>query len=92
MSELDYRTLERFWEKVVYDHNSGCINWDAATQEDGYGQFRVREDGKWVVRKAHRVIWAHYEGAIPEGHKLRRSCKSRACVNPNHMYLQMMVI
>lgn len=62
-----------------------CWIWNRATDTSGYG--RLRYFGAY--ESAHRFAWRVYRGPIPEGaHVLHRAiCTSRACCNPDHLYL-----
>ena len=62
---------------------SGCWLWTAYTNHAGYGQFRLR---KTTVR-AHRVMYATWVGAIPDGYEVDHLCKVRHCVTPEHLRL-----
>lgn len=73
--------LERFEAKYIPEPNSGCWLWDAAYGRDGYGRF-------WVAGKmecAHRWVYEHYIGLIPDGLQLDHLCRVPSCVNPYHL-------
>ena len=70
---------ERFFEKV--DASGDCWEWTASFGRDGYGQFGV--DGKVV--KAHRWVWEHLVGPIPNGLEIDHLCRKPRCVNPDHL-------
>lgn len=73
--------MKRFWDKV--DKTASCWNWNASTNEKGYGLFRF--NGK--TSKAHRVSWILTNGDIDATLVIDHKCKNRKCVNPNHLDL-----
>lgn len=74
----------RFWEKVERGADGECWVWLGATSSrDGAGV--VQRDGKRVF--AHRVAWELLKGNLQPGNQLRRTCKNKLCVNPEHMTL-----
>jgi hypothetical protein len=74
--------LNRFMDKVDIDYRpDGCWTWNAYTQSDGYGRF-------WLNRKlvsAHRAIYEHAYGDVPDGRELDHLCRNRSCVRPEHL-------
>lgn len=73
--------LERFFDKVQPEPNSGCWLWDGATNSAGYGHFRC----KGRVQSAYRVIFEHEKGPIPKDLEIDHLCNVRCCVNPDHL-------
>jgi hypothetical protein len=75
---------------------SGCWHWLGTLTWGGYGQ--IARLGTNVT--AHRAMWEHANGPIPDGMTLGHRChddhpdcapgpcEHRACVNPKHTYLQ----
>lgn len=72
-----------------------CWIWTGAVTEQGYGLFRVSPD---VTELAHRWIFEHCNGPIPEGHHVDHNCHEwdacaladfdcihRLCVNLDHL-------
>ena len=71
----------RFWAKVV--KTDSCWLWTAATQ-NGYGVFSVTlAPGIHKSVKAHR--WAYETFMGPIAHTLDHLCRTRHCVNPDHL-------
>ncbi len=73
---------DRFWVKV--DRSGGpdaCWPWLAKTEREGYG--RVWWKGRSEL--SHRVSYELTLGAIPDGAHLDHLCRTRYCVNPQHL-------
>lgn len=75
---MDKSAHSRFMDKV--SKVNGCWIWTGAKDKDGYGVFR--HNG--LARRAHRLSYIYYKGAIPTGHVIRHSC-ANLCVNPAHL-------
>jgi len=70
---------KRFWSKV--DKTDGCWFWKAATLQNGYGVFNLRG----TIAYAHRIAYLAAKGTISETLVVDHICRTRNCVNPNHM-------
>lgn len=73
---------QRFWEKVDKSGEGGCWLWIAQLSPDGYGRFT--HNGGAL---AHRFAWVEKHGAVPRGMQLDHLCRTRNCVNPDHLEL-----
>jgi hypothetical protein len=67
---------ERFWEKVK--KSDSCWLWTGCE-----GQCTINAKRY----KVHRVSWMIHYGSIPENKDVKRKCKNRSCVNPEHLFL-----
>lgn len=69
---------EDFWARV---EKCGCWVWRGGRNSKGYGF--VSMNGRAVL--AH--VWSYEQvyGAVPEGLELDHICRTRACVNPEHL-------
>ncbi len=73
---------ERFFSKVRLPlDRQDCWIWIAARSKEGYG--RIQWNGQVVG--AHRVAYTMVRGEIPKGLVLDHLCRTRACVNPDHL-------
>lgn len=77
-------TWEQRFERKV-DRSGGadaCWIWIGGRDWRGYG---IAYAGRGKSRTAHRDVYIHLIGAIPEGLTLDHLCRNRACVNPAHL-------
>ena len=73
--------LDRFLIRIDVREDSDCIFWTGLMSRFGYGRFNVnRKDVP-----AHRFIYEHCEGPIPEGMYIDHICRVKNCVNPHHL-------
>jgi HNH endonuclease len=80
-SHTTFGDAANFWSKV--DKWAYCWIWMGNHLANGYG--RAWYNGE--MQTAHRVSWQISFGSIPEGHYVRRRCNNRACVRPDHLFL-----
>lgn len=76
--------IERFWEKVFPEPNSGCWLWGAATTNEGYGMLGKGRSGEGNFL-AHRFSYEYFRGPIPDKYQLDHLCRIPCCVNPQHL-------
>lgn len=74
-------TFERVLEKVSYDF--GCWRFNGARSPSGHGMIGI--SGTKKLAQAHRVVYEHAVGPIPDGFHLDHLCRNPACVNPCHL-------
>jgi hypothetical protein len=77
---LEERFRAKFGPK---DPVTGCIEWTARRNNDGYGQ--IYRAGKQIG--AHCLAWELKHGPIPEGKCVCHHCDNPACCNDVHLYL-----
>lgn len=78
--------LRRFQAKCVAAGD--CIVWTGRTGVKGHGLFDVRPlDGVGRSRpvQAHRWIYEHLIGPIPDGAAVHHTCENPPCVNVEHL-------
>lgn len=81
----------RFWSKVnkagpVPEHRPDlgpCWHWIGSKFKGGYGAFWLDKRN----RSAHQVAYELLVGEIPIGLEPDHLCRTRQCVNPNHLEL-----
>lgn len=76
---------ERFNEKTITT-DSGCVLWTAGTNGVGYGVIVTSPgDGSHQKLYVHRMAYERKFGPIPDGMHIDHLCRTRNCVNPDHM-------
>ena len=79
--------LERLLAKIDVDPGAGCWLWTGGKGANGYGQIGVGSvlDGSRRLAAVHRVAYEEMVGPIPDGLVLDHLCRTRSCVNPDHL-------
>lgn len=75
--------LTRFWNKVLR-MESGCWEWQAQRDADGYGRFMGL--GK-KMGLAHRFAFSTFVAPIPPSLCVLHDCDNPPCVRPDHLKL-----
>lgn len=65
----------------------GCWISRYSTSTHGYAQIGWQDQGERHVVLAHRAAWTHVHGQVPLGMTIDHVCKTRRCVNPDHLRL-----
>lgn len=73
--------MNRFWESIMPEPNSGCWIWVGNLEKDGYAKFFTNKQ----YNRAHRFSYEQFVGEIPEGLEIDHKCSIRCCVNPTYM-------
>jgi hypothetical protein len=76
--------IDRFLAKTR-PGSAGCVLWDGCINSKGYGCFCPGGAVSPVL--AHRWIWEHQNGLIPDALTVDHLCANKACVNVAHMEL-----
>lgn len=75
----------RVQAKIMPVTECGCWLWTGRVNACGYGTVSAYEGDKMVTRRAHRVVYEHEVGKIPDGLVLDHKCRNPSCVNPAHL-------
>lgn len=88
LSNMKTSPEQRFHRYYIPEPNSGCWLWTGALMKNGYGVFDFHKDRLGLPRKsrlAHRISYELHNGEIPKGLDLDHLCRTRCCVNPDHL-------
>jgi hypothetical protein len=87
---------ERVYQRVLHwtdraepreDQEIGCLVSRYSTGSHGYAQVGWKEGGKNRVTLAHLALWRYEEGPIPDGMTVDHECKTKKCVERQHLRL-----
>lgn len=79
------RVAERAATKYVEDED-GCWISTYSVLQSGYAQIKWSEHGNHHGTTAHRCAWVYFtKKQIPEGMVIDHMCKTKRCVNPDHL-------
>jgi hypothetical protein len=74
-------TIEDKLARYTVPGDNGCIEWIGTLNAKGYGTAGY-EGKNWM---AHRLMYTHFVGEIPEGMVIDHLCRNHACVNIEHL-------
>lgn len=67
-----------------FTRGPGCWMWHGKTNAEGYGLIHAGGNVRRYLR-AHRVVYEHLVGPVPDGLELDHLCRVKGCVNPAHL-------
>lgn len=73
--------IDRFFDKVDLDENSGCWNFTSSISRTNNGRFYYN----YKCWDAYVIGYILLGGEIPKGYLLHHICENRLCVNPEHL-------
>jgi hypothetical protein len=76
--------MEKFWERVLPEPNSGCWLWIGAMGGAHYGVISINP-GQRIA--AHRYSLQLHGVDIPDHLFVLHRCDTPLCVNPNHLFV-----
>jgi len=76
---MDAEKTRSFWKRV--NKTNTCWFWTGGVGYNAYGQFNY---GDQTVL-AHRFAYGSLLGPIPNGYIIHHKCRSKRCVNPDHL-------
>lgn len=69
-------------DKISPEPTTGCWLWTGSVAPNGYGKTSPAYQG---TAQAHRTVYLTLRGGIPNGLQLDHLCRTRSCVNPDHL-------
>ena len=78
---LNKDPLREFMNRIEIKPGSDCMFYVGPLNNNGYGSFGAY--GKLYM--AHRFIYEHCNGPIPNGMQIHHTCETRNCVNSSHL-------
>ena len=86
LCQLSYPGMElpqTLASKVSVNPATGCWEWTAARQTNGYGSVGVPGEKRTAL--AHRYVYELLVGPIADGLQIDHLCRVKHCVNPEHL-------
>ena len=79
-------TLDRLLARIeVNEADAPCLIWRGARSRSGSGAYYGVFSIKGKSYRAHRLVYEHINGPIPDGLTIDHLCRITLCVNPRHL-------
>ncbi len=79
--------IERFWNKIDIDWNTGCWNWIGGKSSNQYGYISVGQKNEGMVG-SHQFAYEYFNNTkIPTRLFVCHSCDNKKCCAPHHLWL-----
>lgn len=75
--------LQDIFKHIARPNNEGCMLWMRGKNNTEYGYAYINGRHKRV----HRLVWEHYNGAIPNGMLVCHKYDNPPCCNLEHLFL-----
>lgn len=75
---------DRLLQRMRVDKKTNCWMWQKYISPDGYARTCYQRFFPNVTG-AHRISYSLFRGPIPEGMVIDHLCRTRSCINPDHM-------
>ena len=85
-TSIPNKVITRATNNVTHLPN-GCIVSNYSTGSHKYAQIGWHENGKTKMVLIHRLVWQIHYGEIPNDMTVDHTCKTRKCINVDHMRL-----
>ena len=81
------RELTRAWllDRCSPETMTGCWLWELGCTTAGYASVYFYEANGRPSTYGHRLAYELWKGPIPEGLELDHRCRTKCCVNPDHL-------
>ena len=82
---FDMKYFQLFIDKINF-MLTGCWEWNAATDKDGYGVFSYHQSNRSNKRfRSHRLAFYLRNKVAIKNKLIIHSCHNPSCVNPDHL-------